>query len=229
MDTIEVVTGPDPTASVIWLHGLGADGHDFVPIVHELDLAGLPGVRFVFPHAPEVPVTINGGMVMRAWYDILGVDLARREDEVGLRRSRQRIEELIAAENARGIADSRIVLAGFSQGAAMTLLTGLRHADALAGLMCLSGYLPLAAHTEAERHTANAKTPIFMAHGQLDPVIPIARALDSARALTALGYAVEWHDYRMPHSVCPEEVADISGWLRKVLSAQEAHAADSRP
>jgi phospholipase/carboxylesterase len=219
METIEVATGSPAQASVIWMHGLGADGHDFVPIVKELNLVGTVPIRFIFPHAPEMPVTINGGMVMRAWYDIIGVDLARREDEAGLKRSQQLVEQLIADENGRGIASDRIVLAGFSQGAAMTLLTGLRFNAPLAGLMCLSGYLPLAARTAAERHASNTQTPIFMAHGKLDSVIPLARAVDSRDALSALGYQIEWHDYLMPHSVCPEEIADISRWLKKVLPA----------
>ncbi|MGA2550756.1 MAG: alpha/beta hydrolase [Burkholderiaceae bacterium] len=217
MESIEVETGPNPSACVIWMHGLGADGHDFVPIVPELRLPSDPPIRFLFPHAPTMPVTINGGMVMRAWYDILGTDLVRREDESGLRRSQDLVEELIAAQNARGIASRRIVLAGFSQGAAMALQTGLRHAAPLAGLMCLSGYLPLAALTEAERHASNTSTPIFMAHGQLDPVIPINRAAASREALSGLGYRIEWHDYMMPHSVCPEEIIDIGRWLTKVL------------
>jgi len=217
METIEITTGEHPAASVIWMHGLGADGHDFVSIVKELDLAACLPIRFLFPHAPEQPVTINGGMIMRAWYDILGVDLARREDEEGLRRSQGLIEALIAAENARGIPSERIVLAGFSQGGAMTLQTGLRHAKPLAGLMCLSGYLPLAARTAIERHPSNTETSIFMAHGRLDPVIPIARAVESREALADLGYRIEWHDYMMPHSVCPEEVVDIARWLTKIL------------
>jgi phospholipase/carboxylesterase len=217
METTEVLSGANPAASVIWMHGLGADGHDFVPIVRELDLAGVVPIRFIFPHAPTMPVTINGGMVMRAWYDILGVDLARREDEIGLKRSQRLIDHLIETEEERGIAPRNIVLAGFSQGAAMTLLTGLRYSDRLAGLMCLSGYLPLAARTEIERHASNLETPIFMAHGRTDPIIPIARAMESRDALLALGYRIEWHDYTMPHSVCPQEITDISHWLRSVL------------
>jgi phospholipase/carboxylesterase len=176
-DAIEIETAPNPTASMIILHGLGADGSDFVPVAHELDLGPVGPVRFVFPHAPVRPVTINNGYVMPAWYDILSLDAQnRREDEAGLRQSRALVEALIAAEKARGIPARRIVLAGFSQGSAMTLMTGLRHAERLAGLVCMSGYLPLAAQAEAERHASNGDVPIFMAHGTLDPVIAIARA-----------------------------------------------------
>jgi phospholipase/carboxylesterase len=218
LETIEIETSPNPTASVIWLHGLGADGNDFVPIVRELDLHGMPGIRFVFPHAPTMPVTINNGYVMRAWYDILGTDLARREDEAGLRKSQQMVEELIAQEKARGVPANRIVLAGFSQGCAMTLQTGLRHPERLAGLLCLSGYLPLHTMVEDERHTANHDTPIFLVHGRLDPVIPIDRAEKSRDILVQLGHKVEWHEYMMPHSVCAQEIADIGVWLKKVLA-----------
>src|SRR3982751_3841698 len=179
LETIEVETGPQPTASMIVLHGLGADGNDFVPVAKELDLREIGSVRFVFPHAPTMPVTINGGYVMRAWYDILGTDLVRREDERGLRQSQRLGEGLIAQERARGVASTRIVLAGFSQGCALTLMTGLRCAERLAGLVGLSGYLPLAGLLEAERHNANRETPIFLAHGTADPVIPIARARES--------------------------------------------------
>lgn len=220
LDAIEIETGPEPHASVIVLHGLGADGNDFVPIARELDLAGAGPVRFVFPHAPSRPVTMNGGYVMPAWYDILGLDShQQREDEPGLRESQALVETLIAEEKRRGIAASRIVLAGFSQGCAMTLMTGLRHGERLAGLVGLSGYLPLAATTEAERHAANRDVPLFLAHGTSDPVIPIARARESRDVLAALGHAVEWHEYPMPHSVCAAEVADLGRWLRRVLAA----------
>ena len=217
LETIEIATGDNPAAAVIWMHGLGADGNDFVPIVRELDLSGLPAIRFVFPHAETMPVTINNGYVMRAWYDILGMDLVRREDEGGLRASQARIEQLIAREIARGIAPERIVLAGFSQGCAMTLQTGLRHPQKLAGLMCLSGYLPLADKIAAERSPANQQTPIFMAHGRGDNVVQIHRAEASRDLLASLGYAIEWHEYLMPHSVCEEEIDDIGDWLRRVL------------
>jgi phospholipase/carboxylesterase len=220
LEALELVTAPNPGTSVIVLHGLGADGNDFVPIAKELDLAAIGPVRFVFPHAPSRPVTINGGYVMPAWYDILGLDShAQREDEAGLRASQALVEELIAGEKARGVPARRIVLAGFSQGCAMTLMTGLRHDERLAGLVGLSGYLPLAAKAEAERHAANRDTPIFLAHGTADPVIPIARARQSRDALRALGHAVEWHEYAMPHSVCAAEIADLNRWLLGALAA----------
>ncbi|AKZ64335.1 carboxylesterase [Herbaspirillum hiltneri N3] len=217
LQTIEIESAPNPAAAVIWLHGLGADGNDFVPIVRELDLSGSQAIRFIFPTAPTMPVTINGGYVMRAWYDIFAPDLVRREDEPGLRASQALVEALIAKEKARGIPAERIVLAGFSQGCAMTLQTGLRHPEKLAGLMCLSGYLPLAATIAAERHAANHATPIFMAHGRQDPVVVIARAEQSRDALKALGHDIEWHEYQMQHSVCQEEVDDIGQWLARVL------------
>jgi phospholipase/carboxylesterase len=218
LETIQIDTAPNPTVSVIWLHGLGADGSDFVPIVRELDLSGCPAIRFVFPHAPTMPVTINNGYVMRAWYDILGVDIAQREDEKGLRKSQTMVEHLITQEKARGIPANRIILAGFSQGCAMTLQTGLRHPEKLAGLLCLSGYLPLHATVADERHSTNHDTPIFLAHGRMDPVIPIDRAEKSRDMLLALGYKVEWHEYMMPHSVCEEEIEDIGAWLQRVLA-----------
>jgi phospholipase/carboxylesterase len=222
LDVIEHETAPNPTASLIVLHGLGADGNDFVPIAQELDLSAVGAVRFVFPHGPMRPVTINGGHVMRAWYDILGAELGPggtpREDEAGLRASQALVEALIANERARGVPASRIVLAGFSQGCAMTFMTGLRHGERLAGLLGMSGYLPLATLTGAQRSAANAGVPIFQAHGSLDPVIPIARATQSRDALLALGYPVEWHVYPMPHSVCASEIADMNRWLVKVLA-----------
>ena len=217
LECIEMQTTDAPRASLIVLHGLGADGNDFVPIAQELDLSAVSGARFVFPHAPMRPVTMNGGYVMRAWYDIAGTPGARIEDEAGLRASQAQIEALIAREVARGMPARRIVLMGFSQGCAMTLLTGLRHAERLAGLVGLSGYLPLAAHTAAERSTANADVPIFLAHGRDDPMIALDRATASRDALRALGYAIEWHDYAMPHSVCMEEIADLNRWLLRVL------------
>jgi phospholipase/carboxylesterase len=220
LDTIEHETAPAPQAAVIILHGLGADGNDFVPVAHELELATVGPVRYVFPHAPTRPVTINGGYVMRAWYDILGLDASELgEDERGLRASQALVEQLIAREKERGIPAARIVLAGFSQGCAMTLMTGLRHPERLAGLVGLSGYLPLAAKTDAERHAANHGTPIFLAHGTADPIIPIARARQSRDTLVALGHPVEWHEYAMPHSVCAAEIADLNRWLLRVLAA----------
>lgn len=218
LDTIEIETAPNPRASIVLMHGLGADGNDFVPICKELDLSAVGPVRFVFPNAPQIPVTINGGYRMPAWYDILGTESARREDEAGLRRSQAQIEALLARERARGIPASRIVIAGFSQGCAMALLTGLRHAERLAGVVGLSGYLPLAGHLAAERSAANADVPIFLAHGRNDPVVVLPRATASREALSALGYAVEWHDYAMEHSVCMEEIADLNRWLVRVLA-----------
>jgi phospholipase/carboxylesterase len=219
LETIDHETGPEPRGAIIILHGLGADGNDFVPVAHELELAPVGPVRFVFPHAPTRPVTINGGYVMRAWYDILGLDShLQREDEAGLRESQTLVEALIAKEKARGVAAERIVLAGFSQGCAMTLMTGLRHAERLAGLVGLSGYLPLAAQLEVERHDANRATPIFLAHGTQDPVIPIARARQSRDILTATGHAVEWHEYPMAHSVCAAEIVDLNRWLLCALA-----------
>ena len=214
LQAIEIETAPSPRASIIILHGLGADGNDFVSLVEELDLKSAGPVRFVFPNAPTRPVTLNGGYVMRAWYDIFGLDTKeRREDEAGLRESQALVEALIAKEKARGVAANRIVLAGFSQGCAMTLMTGLRHDERLAGLVGLSGYLPLAAKAEAERHAANRDLPIFLAHGTVDPVIQIARARPSRDVLVAMGHPVEWHEYAMPHSVCGEEIADLERWL----------------
>jgi phospholipase/carboxylesterase len=218
LDTVERETGSRPTASVIWLHGLGADANDFLPLVPELDLKGLEPVRFVFPNAPVIPVTINGGYRMRAWYDVLGLELIRKEDEAGLRASMKLVEELIAREKARGIEVARIVLAGFSQGCAMTLLTGTRYPERLAGLIGLSGYLPLSATTEAERHAMSQGLPVFLAHGQFDPVVPLMSAIASRDVLDKLGLAIEWHQYPMQHSTCIEEVRDISNFLKRILS-----------
>ncbi len=217
LETLEVQTAPNPTHAVIWMHGLGADGHDFVPIVPELGLGTSPAIRFVFPHAPVQPVTINGGMAMRAWYDIYQPDLVRREDETGLRASENAIRALIEKENARGIPTRNIVLAGFSQGCAMTLQTGLRLPETLAGMVCLSGYLPLRTQTGAERHAANQNTPIFMAHGTHDPVVVLPRAQESLAWLQEHGYNVAWHTYPMPHSVSLEEIQAIGAFLKQVL------------
>ncbi len=218
LECIEIETGPNPRHAVIWLHGLGADGNDFAPIVPELQLGDLGPIRFVFPHAPMRPVTINNGMVMRAWYDIIGTDLVRREDEEGLRASQAAVETLIARENERGIPAERIVLAGFSQGCAMALQTGLRHPARLAGIVGLSGYLPLATMTAAERHSANDDTPIFLAHGTMDPVVVFERAQATLEALQSMGYDVRFKTYPMPHSVCLEEVRDIAGFLREIIA-----------
>jgi len=214
---IEIETAPNPTATVILMHGLGADGNDFVPIAGELDLSGVGPVRFVFPNAPVIPVTLNGGYQMPAWFDIAAADFNAQEDASGLRRSQAAIEAVIDREKARGIAADRIVVAGFSQGCAMALLTGLRHTERLAGIVGLSGWLPLAASTAAERHAANHDTPVFLGHGRQDPMVPIASALQSRDALAALGYTVEWHEYTMAHSVCMEEVADLNRFLLRVL------------
>jgi phospholipase/carboxylesterase len=217
LDCIELQTAPNPTATVIVLHGLGADGYDFVPIVKELESLGAPAARYVFPHAPKIAVTINNGYVMRAWYDILGTDLVRREDEAGLRRSQQQVEALIDREVERGVPRARIVLAGFSQGGAITLQTGLRQRAPLAGLVALSCYLPLAALFDAERAKESAGVPIFLAHGSSDPIVPLARGAAARDQLKAAGYAVEWHEYPMPHSVCAEEIEAIAGFLERCL------------
>jgi phospholipase/carboxylesterase len=219
LDIIEAESGSDPTATILILHGLGADGNDFVPIAEELDLQAVGPVRFIFPHAPVMPVTINGGLRMRAWYDILGTEEEGVQDEAGLRRSQALVEALIVREKQRGVPAERIVLAGFSQGCAMALLTGLRHEERLGGIAGLSGYLPLAQTTEAERHAANAGTPIFLAHGSYDPVISLDRATATRDALQAMGYDVEWHEYMMPHAVCPPEIEELNAWLLRVLSA----------
>ena len=221
LQVIEAQTGnPDdsPVATIVIMHGLGADGQDFVPIAEQLDLSSVGPVRFLFPNAPSIPVTINGGYVMPAWYDIRAADLVQREDEAGLRLSCAQIEALIANEKARGIPASRIVVAGFSQGCAMALMVGLRHAEALAGIVGMSGYLPLAGSTAAEHTVASLKTPIFMAHGTRDGVVALQRATASRDALTAMGYVVQWHDYPMEHSVCPQEVADLEQFLKRILA-----------
>ena len=214
---VELESAPNPTAAVIWLHGLGADGNDFAGLVPELDLDGCAPIRFVFPHAPSMPVTVNGGYVMPAWYDIFGSNLVDRQDDRGIQKSEWAIQALIAHEVARGIPHSSIVLAGFSQGCAMALHTGLRLPQRLAGIMALSGYLPLADRFPSERHAANAATPVFMAHGTQDPVVVVKRGEDSRDALMALGHPVEWHTYPMPHSVHPRVIADISAFLQRVL------------
>ncbi len=217
LEAIEIETAASPTCSIVWMHGLGADGHDFVDIVPELGLPAKPGVRFVFPHAPMRPVTINAGYVMRAWYDIRDDAGTRREDPAGVRASQKAIEALLEREKARGVPAGSIVLAGFSQGGAMALHTGLRYGERLAGIMALSCSLPLADTLAAEASPANRDVPIFMAHGTHDPMIPMARAMRARETLSGLGYRLEWHEYPMPHSVCLEEVRDITAWLRSVL------------
>ena len=220
LETIEIETGDNPTASIIWIHGLGADGNDFVPVVNELDLTGVPATRFVFPHAPMRAVTINNGSVMRAWYDVSFGDLegkSRRPDGVGIHESQEQINALVEREEKRGVATGKIVLAGFSQGGAIALQTGLRYPQKLAGIMALSTYLPLGDTLPAEAAPANKSTPLFMAHGVYDPVVPLVMGAGSMTYLTGLGYTVEWKQYPMQHSVCAEEIGDIGEWLRHVL------------
>ena len=216
LDSIQIDTAPNPTAAVIFIHGLGDSGHGWSEIARLPVFRDLGAIRFVFPHANNMPVTMNNGMMMPSWYDI---DLTQRhrEDEAGLRASQVLIEALIAREIARGIPAHRIVLAGFSQGCVMTLQTGLRHPEKLAGLICLSGYLPLAEKVAAERNAETVSMPVFMAHGRFDQVIPVAWGAQTRDALVSLGYQVEWHEYMMEHSSCPEEFTDMAAWLKKVL------------
>ena len=217
LPTVENETAAHPTYSVIWLHGLGADGNDFAPIVPQLVAPQWPALRFVFPHAPVRPVTVNGGMPMRAWYDIYGFDLVARQDETGIRQSIAQVEALIAREQERGVPSERILLAGFSQGGAIALAAGLRHRQKLAGIIALSTYLPMADTLADERSAANDAVPIFWGHGTLDPVVILQRGLDSRAVLEALGYKVAWHTYPMPHSVCPEEIVDLRRWIGERL------------
>ncbi|SBT03371.1 Carboxylesterase [Candidatus Accumulibacter aalborgensis] len=219
LPVVERQSGDSPQYAIIWLHGLGADGHDFEPIVDEFDFDRLPAIRFVFPHAPMRAVTINAGYVMRAWYDIVSPDFAPgREESEGVRQSAQQIEALIARENARGIPDERVVLAGFSQGGVIALHTGLRHRRRLAGILALSCYLPLTDTLAAEAQAANRDVPIFMAHGRGDPVIPYDFGRRSAKLLEERGYPVQWHGYAAEHTVCMAELRDIETWLQQVLA-----------
>ena len=218
LEVLEAQTGDNPVATILIMHGLGADGRDFLPIAEQLNLASVGPVRFLFPSAPSIPVSINGGYVMPAWYDILGADLVSRQDEAGMRQSQAAMEAIIANEKSRGTPANRIVVAGFSQGCAMALMAGLRHEERLAGIAGLSGYLPLAEKTAAEGSAANKGVPIFLAHGSRDGVVALPRAVATRDALTALGYPVEWHEYLMEHSVCPQEVADLEKWLLHVLA-----------
>lgn len=217
LDAIEINPARSATAAVIWLHGLGADGHDFEPLIPQLGIVEALGVRVLLPHAPRLPVTINGGMVMPAWYDIRGPDFGHSEDADGIHTSARRLEALIERETDRGVSPERIVLAGFSQGGAIVLHTGLRHAERLGGILALSTYLPLAESLPDERSATNADIPIMQAHGQQDPLIPMALASASRDRLQALGYRVDWRTYPMPHAVCPAEVVDIRDWLTTVL------------
>ncbi len=218
LPTVEHETAVNPLYSIIWLHGLGADGNDFAPIVPELVDPAWPPLRFVFPHAPVRPVTINNGMSMRAWYDIYGFDMNARQDDAGIRSSIAATEALIAREHERGVPSERIVLAGFSQGGAIALSAGLRHPEKLAGIVALSAYLPMHGALAAERSAANAATPIFWGHGTADPVVALQRGVDSHDLLQSLGYTLEWHTYPMAHAVCAEEIGDLRRWLTRHLA-----------
>ena len=221
LPTVEVEPERPADAAVILMHGLGADGHDFETLVFELRLPSGSAIRWVFPHAPIRPVTLNGGMPMRAWYDIIGLDRRSEEDEAGVRASAEAIRALVRRERERGIGPDRIVLAGFSQGGAMALFTALREPERLAGVLALSTYVPLAATLEDEAHPANAAVPIFMAHGTLDPIVPTPLGEAARDLLRSRGYDVEWHTYPMPHSVCADEVIDIREWLLRVLPPRD--------
>jgi phospholipase/carboxylesterase len=213
LDYVEVTIGAEPTCSVIWLHGLGADGHDFEPVVPYLGLPTGMAVRFIFPHATPRPITINGGMVMRAWYDIVQISLARDQDEAGIMRSAEQVRALIAHEIARGIAASNIVLAGFSQGGALALHVGLRYEQRLAGIMALSAYLLFPGRLADERSPVNAQTPVFVGHGTMDPMVPLTLGEATAAALGEGDWPVEWHTYPVPHSVSQPEIEDVGRWL----------------
>jgi phospholipase/carboxylesterase len=221
LEAVELETGPSPRASVIWLHGLGADGHDFEPVVPGLGLPRSRPVRFVFPHAPMRPVTINNGFVMRAWYDVSNAGGQRREDEPGVRASHRGIAALIAREQERGVDPSRIALAGFSQGGAMALHVGVRHPERLAGVVALSCFLPLADTIAAEASPANRETPVWMAHGTQDPLVPVARGRHARDLLVSLGYGVRWHEYPIPHAVCAEEIEAVGRFLAEVLTGAD--------
>jgi phospholipase/carboxylesterase len=217
LECVEIETAMQPRHAVIWLHGLGADGHDFQPIVPQLVRPEWPPLRFVFPHAPVRPITLNNGLPMRAWYDISGFDLSQRQDEPGIRASIGAVSALIAREAERGVPVSHIVLIGFSQGGAVALAAGLRHPQRLAGIVALSSYLPVAERTASERHAANAATPIFMAHGAFDPVVPQVLGERSRDQLRAWGFAVDWHSYPMAHQVCPLEIEDLAAFMTAIL------------
>ena len=220
LETVEEDTGPDPQWSVLWLHGLGADGHDFAPIVPELVRPDWPAVRFVFPHAPVQAVTINAGMRMRAWYDIKDLDLANRADEGGVEASIAQVGALLDREHARGVPAERTFLAGFSQGGAITLAAGLRRREPLAGLIALSTYLPMAQQAFARFDAAAARQPVFMAHGNADPIVPFGAGEASARLLRERGFDVDWHAYPMAHQVCGQEIGDLADWMERILLRQ---------
>lgn len=217
LEAVEVTLGDTCDRSVIWLHGLGADGYDFQPIVPELGLPKDAGVRFVFPHAPQRPVTVNAGMTMRAWFDIYGIGAGFPQDAEGVEASAAAVSALLERERSRGVAPEHTVLAGFSQGGAIALHAGLRHPERLAGIMGLSTWIPLPEQLAAELHPANRRTPLFLAHGSRDPVVPPELGIRSRDWLEAEGYPVEWHDYPMEHQVCLEQVQDIGAWLGRVL------------
>ncbi len=217
LECVEIQTAPDPRHAVIWLHGMGADGHDFEPIVPQLVRPEWPALRFIFPHAPIRPISLNGGLPMRAWYDIAGFDLAQKQDEAGIRQSIGAVEALIARESERGVPVANIVLTGFSQGGAVALAAGLRHTQTFAAIVGLSTYLPIAERTEGERDAANAATPIFMGHGTFDPVVAPYLGERSRDALREWGYSVEWHSYPMAHQVCPQEIHDLAEFLTGIL------------
>ena len=215
LEAVEITTGDEPTAAVVWLHGLGADGYDFEPLVPWLAWPGAPAIRYVFPHAPVRPVTVNGGMEMRAWYDIRGIDINRDQDEAGIRESIGHATALVRREQERGIAPSRIVVAGFSQGGAIAIQCALRYPERLGGLLALSTYLLQDHRLEAERHDANRGLPVFMGHGNADPIVPVQLGSQAAVRLRELEHPVEWQQYSMQHAVCPEEIGDITGWLQQ--------------
>lgn len=218
LPNITLETGAAPTYSIIWLHGLGADGEDFVPIAEEINLP--VAVRYIFPHAPKRPVTLNGGFIMRAWYDIAASDIDAEQDATGIRAAQADIEKLLAQERSRGIPPEHIFLAGFSQGGAIALHTGVRHTHRLGGILALSAYLPLAETLHEEASMAAKETPIFMAHGRNDTVVPFVLGISSREKLLQRGYRVDWREYAMPHSVCQEEVGDIEAWLRAAIRRQ---------
>lgn len=217
LDCVEVETGPEPRYSVVWLHGLGADGHDFEPVIPQLVRREWPALRFVFPHAPVRPVTINAGMRMRAWYDISGAEIANKQDEAGIRESMRQVDALLTRESERGVPPQRQFLAGFSQGGAICLSLAIRRSVPLAGAVALSTYLPLADVAEQEIQETARSVPIFMAHGSLDPVVPQSLGLMSREWMTRHGYQVDWHSYPMPHSLCMDEIRHLSQWFDQRL------------